>query len=214
MFCTKSHCRLNFWVTNNWIKGNDSEMCSVHQKQTYRRTHSSSDWLGWEYAIQATSSQYSTSDVQRIHESLTTITSSRHDSSFPFALVVECGIMSKEKWQVKNVHRHLNERTIKDSYALPRSEEILDSLDGNHYYTVLEKKYGYHQVEVEESHKQRTVFTVGPLGFYDFDRLSFGFVNSPATYQRLMQEVLAYRHLLHWLKRPDHLLQNIRRTCR
>jgi hypothetical protein len=39
-------------------------------------------------------------------------------------------------------------------------------------------------------------------------------VNSPATYQRLMQEVLAYRHLLHWLKRPDHLLQNIRRTCR
>jgi hypothetical protein len=66
-------------------------------------------------------------------------------------LKFECGIMSKEKWQVKNVHRHLNERTIKDSYALSRSEEILDSLDRNHYYTVLEKKYGYHQVEVEES---------------------------------------------------------------
>lgn len=122
--------------------------------------------------------------------------------------------MSKEKWQVKNVHRHLNERTIKDSYALPRSEEILDSLDRNHYYTVLEKKYGYHQVEVEESHKQRTVITVGPLGFYDFNRLSFGPVNSPATYQRLMQEVLAYRHLLHLLRRPDHLLLDIRRTCR
>ena len=86
----------------------------------------------------------------------------------------------ERKWQVKNVHRHLNERTIKDSYALPRSEEIIDSLDGNYYYTVLEKKYGYHQVEVEESHKQRTVITVGPLGFYDFNRLSFG----PVTVQQ------------------------------
>jgi hypothetical protein len=47
-----------------------------------------------------------------------------------------------------------------DSYALPKSEEILVALGGNHYYTVLDMKSGYHQVEVEESHKQRTVFTV------------------------------------------------------
>lgn len=56
-------------------------------------------------------------------------------------------------------------------------------------------KSGYHQVEVEESHKQRTVFTVGPLGFYEFHRLPFGLVNSPATYQRLMEEVLGDLHL-------------------
>ena len=44
-------------------------------------------------------------------------------------------------------------------------------------------------------HKQRTVFTVGPLGFYEFNRLPFGLVNSPATYQRLMEEILGDLHL-------------------
>jgi len=92
-------------------------------------------------------------------------------------------------------YRQLNTNTINDSYALPRSEEILEALGENHYYTVLDMKSGYHQVEVEESHKQRTVFTVGPLGFYEFNRLPFGLVNSPAKYQRLMEEGPGDLHL-------------------
>jgi hypothetical protein len=40
-------------------------------------------------------------------------------------------------------------------------------------------KSGYHQ----ESHKQRTAFTVGPVGFYEFNRLPSGLVNIPVTYQ-------------------------------
>ncbi len=67
----------------------------------------------------------------------------------------------------------LNKRTIKDAYALPRVEEILDCLAGNKYFTVLDMKSGYHQVELEEKHKQRTAFTAGPLGFYEFNRLPF-----------------------------------------
>ena len=92
-------------------------------------------------------------------------------------------------------YQQLNTNTVKDSYALPRSEEILEALGGKHYYTVLDMKFGYHQVEVEESHKQRTAFTVGPLGFYEFNRLPFGLANSPATYQRFMEEVLGDLHL-------------------
>jgi transposase InsO family protein len=87
-------------------------------------------------------------------------------------------------------YRALNEQTIKDSYALPRIEEILEALSGNTYFTVLDMKSGYHQVEVEEEHKERTAFTIGPLGFYEFNRLPFGLSNSPATYQRLMEESL------------------------
>jgi hypothetical protein len=52
-------------------------------------------------------------------------------------------------------------------------------------------KSGYHQ----ESHKQRTAFTVGPVGFYEFNRLPFGLVNIPVTYQTLMEEVLGNLHL-------------------
>jgi len=59
-------------------------------------------------------------------------------------------------------------------------------------------KSGYHQVEFEESHEQRIAFIafkVGPLLFYEFNRISFGLVNSPTTYQRLVEKVLGELHL-------------------
>ena len=87
--------------------------------------------------------------------------------------------------------RQLNKMTVRDAYALPRIDDILDGLGGNRYYSVLDMKSGYHQVEIEEEHKPMTAFTVGPLGFFEYNRLPFGLCNSPATYQRLMEECLA-----------------------
>ena len=86
--------------------------------------------------------------------------------------------------------RQLNNLTKKDSYALPRIDDILNTLAGSTYYTVLDMKSGYYQVELEERHKERTAFTAGPLGFYQYERLPFGLACAPATYQRLMEECL------------------------
>jgi hypothetical protein len=77
--------------------------------------------------------------------------------------------------------------TKKDSYALPRIEELLDSLSGSTYFATVDMKSGYHQVEILEQHKERTAFTVGPLGFYEFNRMPFGLTISPSTYQRIME---------------------------
>ena len=92
-------------------------------------------------------------------------------------------------------YRQLNQRTVKDSYALPRIDEILEALIGNKYFTVLDMKAGYHKIEVAEEHKERTAFTVGPLGFYEYNRMPFGLVNAPATYQRMMEDVFYGLHL-------------------
>ena len=82
-------------------------------------------------------------------------------------------------------YRQLNKRTIRDAYALPRIDDLLDSLGGAKYFSVLDMKSGYHQVGIEPSHKPRTAFTVGPFGFYEYNRLPFGLSYAPATYQKV-----------------------------
>ena len=91
--------------------------------------------------------------------------------------------------------RHLNNRTIKDAYSLPRIEETLDCLNGAKIFTSLDLKSGYWQVEMEEESKPLTAFTVGPLGFFECKRMPFGLTNAPATFQRLMESCLGDLHL-------------------
>ena len=91
--------------------------------------------------------------------------------------------------------RRLNARTIKDAYSLPRIEESLDCLSGAQWFTSLDLKSGYWQVELTEEAKALTAFTVGPLGFYECDKMPFGLTNAPATFQRLMESCLGDLHL-------------------
>ena len=86
-------------------------------------------------------------------------------------------------------YRQLNNITVRDLYALPRIEVILDTLAGSKYFTVLDMKSGYHQVELLEEHKCRTAFTVGPLGFWEFNRLPVGINNGPAHIKGLWSNV-------------------------
>jgi hypothetical protein len=92
-------------------------------------------------------------------------------------------------------YRMLSKNSKKDSCAPPRIEDLFDCLSGNHFFSVIDMKFGYYQVEIFEEHKDRTAFSVGPLGFFEYNRMPFGLINSPATYQRLMENVLADLYL-------------------
>ena len=91
--------------------------------------------------------------------------------------------------------RKLNNRTIKDGYSLPRIEDTLDCLHGAVWFSTLDLKSGYWQVELEEEAKPLTAFTVGPLGFWECECMPFGLTNAPATFQRLMESCLGELHL-------------------
>lgn len=84
----------------------------------------------------------------------------------------------------------LNQRSIKDAYDLPRIEEVFDVLKGSKVFSTIDMKNGYHQIEIEEAHKERSAFTLGPLGFYEYIKMPFSLSNAPATYQRVMEDCL------------------------
>ncbi len=79
-------------------------------------------------------------------------------------------------------YRELDRRTIPDRYCLPRINELLDKLAGSRYFSCLDLKSGYWQVEMAEDHKARTAFTVGPgYGFYECNVMPFGLTGAPST---------------------------------
>lgn len=79
--------------------------------------------------------------------------------------------------------RDLNRKTIKQHYPLPRINDQIDSLCEARYFTTLDMKDGFYQMEIEEESKHFTAF-ITPDGLYEYNRAPFGFVNSPTVYQR------------------------------
>ena len=78
---------------------------------------------------------------------------------------------------------HLNAHTKKDSYPLPRIQQVLESLVGAGHFSCLDLKSGFWQIKMEEMSKQYTAFMVGNLGFFECDRMPFGLCNAPVTFQ-------------------------------
>lgn len=85
--------------------------------------------------------------------------------------------------------RKLNDVTKKDSYPLPRIDDILDQLSGNSWFSTLDLKSGYWQIKIRSEDREKTAFSIGS-GLWQFTVMPFGLCNAPATFERLMEKVL------------------------
>lgn len=87
-------------------------------------------------------------------------------------------------------YRQVNNVTKRDAYPLPYISSILDRLRDAKFLSSLDIKSAYWQVPVEETSQEKTAFTVPGRGLFQFTRMPFGLHNSPATWQRLIDNVL------------------------
>ena len=87
-------------------------------------------------------------------------------------------------------YRKLNATTKLDVFPLPRIDESLDLLSGTQYFTSLDLASGYWQVGMAPDSQEKTAFTTN-TGLYEFTVMPFGLCNAPATFQWLMENVLA-----------------------
>jgi hypothetical protein len=86
-------------------------------------------------------------------------------------------------------YRKLNTETRKDAYPIPRIEDMLDALRDSKWFTTLDLASGYWQVEMDSKDQDKTAF-ITKQGTYEFTVMPFGLTNAPATFQRLMDNVL------------------------
>ena len=87
-------------------------------------------------------------------------------------------------------YRKLNAVTKKDSYPLPRTDTTLDAFGGSVWFSTLDLQSGYWQIEMNARDKEKTAFTTGD-SLWQFTVMPFGLCNAPATFERLMDQVLA-----------------------
>ena len=78
----------------------------------------------------------------------------------------------------------LNDACPKDSFPLPRIDQIVDASAGHDMLSFLDAFSGYHQIPMHPPNAEKTSF-ITPHRLYCYNVMPFGLKNAGATYQRL-----------------------------
>ena len=102
-------------------------------------------------------------------------------------------------------YRQLNAKCLKDAFPLPRIDESLEAMSGASLFSSLDLAHGYFQVTMHPESVAKTAFRV-PWGLYEFTRMPQGLMNSPSTFQRIMELIFGDMNLSELILYLDDVL--------
>jgi len=92
------------------------------------------------------------------------------------------------KWRMCMDFTDLNKPCPKDSYPLPRIDQLVDSTAGHQLQSFMDIFSGYNQIKMDEVNQEKTSF-ITSQGLFCYKVIPFGLKNAGATYQRLVNHM-------------------------
>jgi hypothetical protein len=111
------------------------------------------------------------------------------ESKSPFASPTFLIKKKNGDFRVIQDYRTLNEHTIPDVSPLPLIGSIIEKLHGRTLFTKFDIRWGYHNIRIREGDQEKAAFKT-TIGQYEPMVMNFGLRNAPATFQRLMNQVI------------------------
>ena len=99
-------------------------------------------------------------------------------------------MLKKNKtWHTCVDYTSLDKACPKDPFALPRIDQVIDSMADCELLSFLDAYSGYHQIRMNPADQIKTTF-ITRYGAYYYTTIPFGLKNAGATYQHCMQKCL------------------------
>ena len=78
---------------------------------------------------------------------------------------------------------------VKNNYLLPLITDLVDSMGNKRLFTKMDLRWGYNNVHIKEGDEWKVAFTTH-VGLFELVVIFFGMTNSPAMFQRMMNEIM------------------------
>ena len=88
---------------------------------------------------------------------------------------------------VQDYHK-LNNITVKNVALLPLIPDLVDKLQGARYFTKLDVRWGYNNIQIKEGNEYKAAFKTA-LSLYEPLVMTFGLCNAPVTFQTFMNQI-------------------------
>ena len=92
------------------------------------------------------------------------------------------------KWRMCVNFTNLNRACPKDSYHLPRIDQLVDSTVGHQLLSFMDAFSRYNQIKMDKAGQEKTSF-ITSQGLFCYKVMPFNLKNIGATYQRLVNHM-------------------------